>query len=243
MTQTIFIATLTILILALIIISLLLYQHIKRENKILRAMEQKSLEHEVSILKNQMSPHFILNTINNIGVLMDADMDRSKNLLFKFGDLLRYSTYEVGSHKVKLSRTLDYLEKYIELQHLRFRDKRTIHFSVQGTSENKYIAPMILLPFIENAFKYGKHNDEEKPSIQIDLRISENSLWLYVRNRVKKRPIKTENGIGIQNTTKRLEMIYPNQHSLDIYNDGDQFIVKLKINDLKNGKENQVYRN
>ena len=90
MTQTIFITTLIILILALIITSLFLYQHIKRENKILRAMEQKNLEHEVSILKNQMSPHFILNTINNIGVLMDADMDRSKNLLFKFGDLLRY---------------------------------------------------------------------------------------------------------------------------------------------------------
>jgi LytS/YehU family sensor histidine kinase len=190
-----------------------------------------------------MSPHFILNTINNIGVLMDADTERSKNLLFKFGDLLKYSTYEVGNHKVELSQTLDYLEKYIELQRLRFKDKRTIHFSVQGTPENKYIAPMILLPFIENAFKYGKHNDEEKPSIQIDLSIFENNLWLYVRNRVKKRPIKTENGIGIQNTTKRLEMIYPNQHTLDINNDGDQFIVKLKINDLKNGKENKLYRN
>lgn len=224
---------LLIFILALLIMSVMFFCNIRRGHKIIQAMEKKYLEHEISILKNQMSPHFILNTINNISVLMDSDKERSKDLLIKFGDLLRYSTYEVGNHKVELSKTLDYLDKYIELQRLRFKEKDSIHFSVHGDPENKFIAPMLLLPFVENAFKYGQRDGGKNPSIKIEIRISENNLSLFVRNYIKKRQKYTEKGIGINNTTKRLELIYPNQHNLNIYNDGDQFFVKLDINDLK----------
>jgi LytS/YehU family sensor histidine kinase len=188
-----------------------------------------------------MSPHFILNTLNNISSMMEFDVKRAQNLLIKFGELLSYSTYKVRNNKVKLSDTLSYLDKYIELQRLRFRDKDSVYYSIRGNTDNKYIAPMLLIPFVENAFKYGQWNVEEKPAIKIEVEISENELNFSVINYIGKRRTTIKRGIGIKNTQKRLELIYPNKHSLDIYRDKNQFFVKLQINDLSNEEEDKLY--
>ena len=241
MSQSLIFIALLALVLLLVLFAAGLYRSRKREERIRETVERKNIENEVSVLKNQMSPHFILNTINNISSLMDYDKERAKELLIKFGDLLRYSTYEVKNHKVKLASTLDYLDKYLELQQLRFGDKEVLRYSVQGSSEGKHIAPMILLPFIENAFKYGARYGKDKPAISIDITIEENNLCLMVGNYIKSQQRYVDKGIGIKNTTKRLKLIYPNQHNLDIYNDGTQFNVKLEIKDLSNGEENKLY--
>lgn len=190
-----------------------------------------------------MSPHFILNTINNISVLIESDPERARVLLLHFGELLRYSTYNIGKRKVKLTKGLGVLEKYIELQRLRLKHKNAIQYHVNGSTDSKYIAPMMLLPFIENAFKHGYAGTDQNPGIQIEINISSNTLRMHVKNLIKeKNQAPTEKGIGIENTKKRLKMIYPHEHSLNISRNNGFFSVELEIKNLtRNGEQDQLH--
>jgi len=221
----------------------MLYQK-KKWKKAFKMLEKQMLNHEISILKNQMSPHFILNTIHNISVLMETDPSRSQNLLIKFGDLLRYSTYEVGQKKVELTKSLSYLEKYIELQRIRFSAENAIEYSIKGHREGKYLAPMIILPFIENAFKYGTFKETSKPGTRIFVEIFDNSLYFSIINRYKQTriPSSKSKGIGIKNTKKRLMLIYPDQHYLNIYRKNGCFHVELTLYNLQRDEEDKLYR-
>lgn len=223
------------LTLLLIVVSVFIFYQYRRWKKALEVLEQRKLNHEISILKNQMSPHFILNTINNISVLIETDPPRSQDLLIKFGELLRYSTYDVGQNKVELKKSMSYLDKYIELQKIRFSEKNAIETSIKGNPDGKYLAPMIILPFIENAFKYGNFEDKSKPGISIQMEIFENSLYFKISNQEVRNPasLAKSKGIGIKNTKKRLRLIYPDQHDLKIYRQNGYFHVELKINNLK----------
>lgn len=237
----------TIIITSLIVVFLLssLYmfcQH-RKWKKAFALLEEKKLSQEISILKNQMSPHFILNTINNISVLIEVDPYRSQDLLIKFGELLRYSTYDVGQRKVELRKSLSYLEKYIELQKIRFPEENAIECSIGGDPEGKYLAPMIILPFIENAFKYVHLRDKSKPGTSIAVQIDRNSLFFKIVNQCsqKKHSISKSRGIGIKNTKKRLRLIYPNQHELNIFRQNEYFHVELTINNLRKNEKAQLH--
>ena len=192
-----------------------------------------------------MSPHFILNTINNISTLIEDEPERAHDLLIEFGDLMRYSTYDVENNKLELEKALAYLENYIDLQRLRFSNDKAVELNIQGSPKTKYIAPMMLLPFIENAFKYGtnKTKTSNHPAVQINIHIADNSLHLLVKNKMPDNQKKTSHkrkGIGIENTRKRLNLIYPNKHRLDIYTQKGYFFVDLSINELRN-ENHQVH--
>jgi len=223
-----------VLVIALLTFKMMFIRYRKKSRKALKSLERQRLNHEISILKNQMSPHFILNTINNISTLIETDPIRAQDLLIQFGELLRYSTYDVCHNKVELTQALNYLEKYIELQRLRLKHAETLQFSVRGNPANKSIAPMMLLPFIENAFKYGKIGNQDEPAIQIEIIILANTLHLSVTNSINTKKMQTakERGIGIENTKKRLQMIYPNQHDLHIARNNGHFHVELEIKKL-----------
>jgi LytS/YehU family sensor histidine kinase len=229
------------LLVILVLFGFLLIRYQRNKKKAIRRLESKRLGHEISILKNQMSPHFILNTINNISVLIETDPERARELLLHFGELLRYSTYNIEERKVKLSKGLGVLEKYIELQRLRLKHENAIQYRVNGSTHNKYIAPMMLLPFIENAFKHGYTATEQDPGIQIDINISSNTLQMNVKNLIKENsnhvPAEKKRGIGIENTKKRLKMIYPNEHSLNISRNNGYFTVNLEIKNLTRDAE------
>jgi len=220
----------------------MVYQH-RRWKKAFGMLEQQKLNHEISILKNQMSPHFILNTINNISVLIEVDPIRSQDLLIKFGELLRYSTYDVGHSKVELKKSLSYLEKYMELQKIRYPQDNAIECTIKGYSEDKYLAPMIILPFIENAFKYAHFKDTSNPGISIFGEIYEDSLYFKIVNQYRKQPgsFKKSTGIGIRNTKKRLNLIYPDQHKLKISRQKGYFNVELTINNLRRDEKTKLY--
>ncbi|GAB3331651.1 histidine kinase [Larkinella ripae] len=195
-----------------------------------RQTEQEKLATELSYLKAQINPHFLFNTLNSIYSLAIEQSDKTADAVVKLSSLMRYVIRDAGSHQVPLAKELDYIRNYIDLQKLRLDDTVLIEFIVTGSPNGTPIAPLILISFIENAFKYGV-NPEEESRIRIAITLPENKLQLFVFNR-KVRVFhgdETAGGIGIENTRARLQLIYPDRHTLVINDTADGFSVDLTI--------------
>jgi sensor histidine kinase YesM len=200
-------------------------------------IEKDQLETELKFLRSQLNPHFLFNTINSIFVLIHKNQDMASGALAKFSDLLRYQLYECNENQIPLRQELTYLENYIELERLRLDSKRIeIANNVQknASSDVVLIAPFILMPFIENAFKHVSLAREKTNSISIDLTLKDSILAFVVANTVSKtrsvgiEPIK-QSGVGLKNVRRRLNLIYPNDHRLSIDHSDELFLVTLQI--------------
>ncbi len=197
----------------------------------LRRQEEK--EAELKLLKAQLNPHFLFNTLNNLYGLSVVKSDKLPGLMLKLSGLLRYSLYETKEMFVPLTEELKYLENYIALEKIRLEDKTDIQFKVEGDLNSKLIAPMLLIVFIENAFKHLGMLQQEKSVVLIDLKINSDNLTFKCVNTNEES--KNENlekgksGIGLQNAKKRLQLLYPNKHHLNIKNEKDFFTVELKL--------------
>jgi sensor histidine kinase YesM len=192
---------------------------------------KKRLEAELNLLKSQINPHFLLNTLNNLYGLAVTEPDKTPDALLKLSALVRYLLYECNAPKVKLSSEVDFVMNYIELQKLRLPPSNQLQIEFPSTiPSDVWIEPMILLPFIENAFKHGISGQREG-TIEIKLALKEGVLALFVKNQQLKH---TDNmdpvGIGLNNTQQRLNFSYPHQHSLNIKDDGDSYSISLSIN-------------
>ena len=196
-----------------------------------RLTEQEKLATELSYLKAQINPHFLFNTLNSIYSLAIEKSDRTADAVVKLSSLMRYVIRDAGSHQVPLAKEVEYISDYIALQKLRLDDTVHIEYACSGLFNGKQIAPLILISFIENAFKYGV-NPEEKSIIHITISLKENNLRLYVFN--KKVRIyhndESSGGIGIDNTKARLKLVYPDKHELSINDNPTGFSVELTLN-------------
>src|SRR5918993_194523 len=194
--------------------------------------ENQFLKTELSLLRSQVSPHFMFNVLNNMVALARSNSDQLEPSLIKLSSLMRYMLYETGEEKVSLEKETEYLQSYIDLQRQRFGKKVIINVNLCPGDRPYEIEPMLLIPFVENAFKHGTGLIEQA-SIDIHLKSEQETLYFTVSN--KYNPNSTEikdkaSGIGLANVQRRLELLYHHEHTLLISKNDDRFTVSLKIN-------------
>lgn len=185
---------------------------------------------ELSFFKAQINPHFLFNTLNNIYALAISNSDHTAVSVLRLSQMMRYITEEATEDFVPLNDEIDCLKNYIDLQRLRLNDKTKVEFEIDGGLDNFKIAPLILMTFVENAFKYGVSSHYDN-LILIRVHVEENRLSFFCKNSIFKDHDESDRkSIGIANTKKRLEFIYPKTHELRIENDGKIFKVNLLLN-------------
>ncbi|SCY47803.1 sensor histidine kinase [Flavobacterium caeni] len=197
----------------------------------LRLLSSEKLKAEVSYLKAQINPHFLFNTLNSLYALTIAKSDDAPDAVIKLSNMMRYVVTESSNDLVPLEKEINYIKDYIDLQKLRIADASNLEFTIIGNTQGKRIAPLVVIPFIENAFKYGV-NAEEDWHISIAIEITENDFILGVSNNKVNVQFSDDEASeqGIDNTKKRLEIIYPGKHELVIKDEPHHFNVHLKIN-------------
>jgi two-component system LytT family sensor kinase len=191
---------------------------------------QKQLDSELSFLKAQIHPHFFFNTLNNIYALSFIDVESSRASLHKLSRMMRYLLYETQNDRTSLQREIAFVRDYIELMQLRVNRNTTVKFEEPATITEKSIAPMILLPFVENAFKHGIHSIKES-LILVKIRQEEDLLVLEVENTLFYRGEREidDGGIGLSNTMRRLDLIYAKQHKLHCGPGIENYSVRLEL--------------
>jgi LytS/YehU family sensor histidine kinase len=201
---------------------------IEVENEKVR-LEKENVATQLVLLRNQVSPHFLMNTLNNIHSLVDINKVEAKEAIIKLSKLMRYLLYETETEKTTLKKEVEFLESYINLMKLRFNEKVKIILNLPVTIPEKKIPPFIFTSLIENAFKHGISYKDES-FISIDLITGEDRLLLIVKNsKNDNKQIEEFSGIGIENTRKRLELLYGSTYHLDIINNNSLFTVTLSI--------------
>ena len=214
--------------------SLTAVQNWQKDIRLRENLEKEKLNSELSFLKAQINPHFFFNTLNNIYALTIIDVEASREALHKLSRMMRYVLYETQNTTVLLSHELSFIEDYIQLMRLRLTEKVTIEFDRPEVLSDTPIAPMILLPFVENAFKHGVSSVRES-YIKIAVNQEGSLLSLSVVNTLfeeKKDGLDESNGIGLVNTRRRLDILYPEKYDLSISeNRTDKaYSVQLKLN-------------
>lgn len=199
-----------------------------RENQ--QLLEKEKLETELNFLKAQINPHFLFNTLNNIYSLARKKSDETPELILKLSKLFRFVLYETQSKKITISQEVQFLNDYIELEKVRYKDRLSVLFEYQIDNENTLIAPLILIPIVENAFKHGGSEAISKGFIKIFLKLNNNKLFFDVKNSFEKETInENQSGIGLKNLKRQLELMYPT-FDLIIKNEETIFNAKLIIN-------------
>lgn len=203
-----------------------------KSDQLAQEKQNEALKTELSLLRSQVSPHFMFNVLNNMVALARKQSELLEPSLIKLSSLMRYMLYEADEEKVSLEKEMDYLQSYIDLQQQRFGKKVQVNVHMH-TMDNQYrLEPMLLIPFVENAFKHGTGMIEDA-KIDIDLEAEKNVLQFTVSN--KYNPASAEvkdktSGIGLTNVKRRLNLLYGKEHSLTISTSDNRFIVSLKIN-------------
>ncbi len=202
-----------------------------RNEKEKKEMENEKLISELAFLKSQVNPHFLFNILNNICSLARKKSDDTENAIIKLSQIMRYMLYDSKDEKVSLEKEVNYLKNYIELQEIRLSGAVAIDFIIEGNPEMRLIEPMLLIPFVENAFKHGiSYLDDSK--ITIRLMVSDQSIVFRVENHIARKiagDIHEESGIGLKNVLRRLELLYPGKHELSIEDNGLEYKIYLKL--------------
>jgi two-component system LytT family sensor kinase len=204
------------------------YSFLRNQNE-KKALENAHLNAEVNFLKSQINPHFLFNTLNSIYSQAHQKSDHTEYSILKLSELLRYMLYESAEPKVPLERDILYLNNYIDLQRMRLSSKVNIHYNVEGELEGNTIAPLLLITFIENAFKHGISYTKASV-INISIKIFEKTLTLLVSNPVTESNSFVNGGVGLKNVARRLELLYAGHYLLDIVNNDHLHIVNFKLN-------------
>lgn len=193
-------------------------------------MAKEKAEAELSFLKSQINPHFLFNSINAVYFLIDKENKEAREALHKFSDMLRYQLYEAGGDKIPIEKEIDFLNDYVALQKLRKDDKYTVDFSATPAVKGFSIEPLLLVSFVENAFKHISHRSNETNFVKVKLSKTNGTIDFMVENS-KENAISTEKngGIGLQNVKRRLELLYPGKYDLNIQNGAEVYTVHLKL--------------
>jgi two-component system LytT family sensor kinase len=197
-----------------------------------KLIERDRLETELNFLKAQINPHFLFNALNSIYVLMKEDIKLSEQTLLKFSSLLRYQLYDCNSNETTLEKEIQFLKDYIDLEKVRNGETLIVDFTIPEKTTYFKIAPFILIPFVENAFKHISHFTDKPNNVEIKMNITENKFLFEVENSFEEGLLSENNkhkGIGLQNVKRRLELLYPSKHLLQINQNEEKYSVKLSI--------------
>ena len=195
------------------------------------ALENQSLRNELAMLKAQLSPHFLFNTLNNIDTLIYKSQETASSMLIKLGSLLRYMLYESDSKEVPIRQEVEYIEQLVALQQMRFEEPDYIELKIDQRESEGTIAPLLFLPFIENAFKFVSQ-PAAMPAIRIHLEVTKDRVHLMCKNYYSNTSPSHKGkhqGIGLANARRRLELLYPNAFDLQVSNNHQFFLVDLTI--------------
>lgn len=196
--------------------------------RIQRDLENQRLTAELSFLKSQINPHFLFNSLNSIYSLAYQKSDTTPEAILKLSEIMRYMLYECNDNKVELTKELQYLQNYIDLQKIRFGNKAFINFEVNGEVTDQHIVPLLLISFIENAFKHGVANDPISP-IVLKINLSEGHLYFFVQNKKHTHNRDASGGIGLINVKRRLDLLYAGKYNLEIRDEADTYTVQLSL--------------
>jgi sensor histidine kinase YesM len=192
-------------------------------------IEKEKTYMELQFLKSQVNPHFLFNAFNNLYGLSLTEPHKTPDAILKLAELTRYMIYESNEEKVPLAKEIAYLKNLIELQKLRYDEGIRIDFEVKFVDNGQLIAPLLLIAFVENAFKHGDFNDELHP-VEIVLSVQTDHLYFYVFNKISHAPNKDQTGgIGLINVRRRLELLYPGKFTINIQNDGKFYTCELDL--------------
>ena len=208
----------------------LMMDYTKMQQRMVEMAKEKA-EAELNFLKSQINPHFLFNSLNSVYFLIDKNNIEARGALHKFSDMLRYQLYEMNDNTVAVEKEIQYLEDYIDLQKLRKDDNYVIEFNCSSAVKGFCIEPLLLIPFVENAFKHISHYKNELNFIRLQLSINKDELNFSIENS-KERAVKVteqHSGIGLANVKRRLALLYPQKHNLKITNTIDIFNVELNI--------------
>ena len=206
-----------------------------KEHKRLTDLEKLQLETELLFLRTQISPHFFFNTLNNIYSLSLENSNKTPKIILKLSELMRYLLYETKKNRQSLEKEILCIQNYLDLERIRFDEKLVVNMNIAGNIKNKKIAPILLLSFIENAFKHGANKNIGNIRIDIDFNIIEDFLYFSISNPNPavsdfEQRFKTPGGIGLKNAKKRLALGYKKEdYNLAIKDSNNLFVVELKI--------------
>jgi two-component system LytT family sensor kinase len=198
--------------------------HLKEE------LNKKNYEMELALMKSQINPHFLFNTINNIDVLIQKDAIKASEYLNKLSDIMRFMLYETKTEKITLQKELSYIEKYVELQKIRTTNNNYIKYEVKGNAENLLIEPMLFIPFIENAFKHAENKKVEN-AIKVAFVIEKDKIKFECENAYSvDTQLKPEHsGLGNEIIQRRLVLLYPNKHTFEVENKNGIYKINLLL--------------
>ncbi len=194
-----------------------------------QAISEELAKAELALLRHQISPHFLFNTLNNIYLLVKRKSDAAPEAVLKLSELLRYNLIDNIDEKVAVSSEIEFIDSFIELQKLRMPYPQVISYKKEVDNGESKIYPLLLIPFIENVFKHGLINSPDAIA-KIEITSSSNNVILITENRYKEQFKDNTTGIGINNVVKRLKLLYKDNHDLEIKNDGINYICRLSIN-------------
>ena len=191
---------------------------------------QEKITAELQLLKAQVHPHFLFNTLNNIYSFSMANSPKTPELILKLSSLLSYILHDCKTDEVRLEKEIGIMKNYIDLERERYGNKIEIAWNVDGEISDRCIAPLLMLPFLENAFKHGASEQIEKSWVSVDISVHKNVLRCKIANSKNEYVPYSERGIGIANVKKRLEFIYPGNHELKLIDEGSFYVVALLVN-------------
>lgn len=196
--------------------------------RIQRNLESQKKDMELQFLKSQLNPHFLFNSLNNIYSLAYQKSDKTADAILKLSEIMRYMIYESNDSWVALSKEVEYVQSYIELQKLRFKDGAAVELTLNGEIDNQHVVPLILISFVENAFKHGVANDPEDP-IRINIIANQKILHFSITNKKSKTNKDAMGGVGLNNVERRLQLLYPDRYKLNIVNSATHYTSELML--------------
>lgn len=215
---------------ASVVLGIKFFQNYEHERQLNQSLRHEKVEAELKYLKNQVQPHFLFNTLNNIyGMVLSKDKNASDTIV-KLSEMLGYMLYDSNVPLIALAAEVDNLENFIALERLRYDRKLDFQFEKTMGDDDLFIAPLLLLPFVENAFKHGPGKEEKRSFIRIRLEVDGKILYFEVENSYNESQVNqaVQSGIGLPNIAKRLALLYPDKHTLDIHEEGT-FKIQLRI--------------
>lgn len=215
----------------LLLIFLLIRWIFKQVKSIIQLKNEKA-KTELQHLKNQVNPHFFFNTLNNLYGLVGKDPDEAQNLILKLSDMMRYSIYEGEREFVSLEEEVAYLKNYIELHKMRYHKTIDVQFKEDIKKHGFQIMPLLFILLLENAFKHGVENLRKNAFVHIELKANEKEVQFTVTNNFDASEVFEESGIGLKNLKRRLELAYPDNHSLSLKRQGDIYKAQLSLKQL-----------
>jgi two-component system sensor histidine kinase AlgZ len=208
---------------------IVLFKHWMQKQKDLLTAKNEQVNAELQLLKAQIHPHFLFNTLNNIYAFSLERSTQTPHLILKLSSILSYMLYDCRASLVPLEKEIEVMKNYIGLEKERYGDRIEISENITGNIADYQIAPLLMIPFIENAFKHGTSEDLEKPWMSLDIDVRLGVLRCKIVNSKTDLPNLSTSGIGIDNVKKRLKLLYPETHELSLQDEGDFYSVALSL--------------